>query len=97
MEDCKRTHSKIQIKRLPSDISLFSQQIVDFIKSVHSPSTWDKISLSIISFSTENRIWLSYRRFHSLKPDDICRVITLLMEIDPDFMHSNYFIEQLYS
>ena len=87
MQDFKRTLSKLQIKRLSSDdLSVLSQQIVDFIKYANNANSWDKVGVSIANYTTDNRIWLSYRRVHSLKPEDLCKVITLLTSIDPEFL-----------
>ena len=90
MQDFKRTQSKIQIKRLPTDdLSVLSQHIVDFIKCVNNANSWDKVGVSIANYSTDNRVWLSYRRVHSLKAEDLCKVITLLISIDPEFLRES--------
>ena len=90
MQDFKRTLSKLQIKRLPSDdLSVLSQQIVDFIKYVNNANSWDKVGVSIANYTTDNRVWLSYRRVHSLKAEDICKIITLLISIDSEFLRES--------
>ena len=90
MQDFKRTQSKLQIKRLASDdLSVLSQQIVDFIKYVNNANSWDKVGVSIVNYTTDNRIWLSYRRVHSLKAEDICKIITLFISIDPEFLRES--------
>ena len=87
MEDVYRSHCKLLIKQLPSELLQFSDQLIEFFRSTNNPNAWDKVGISIASDSSDNRLWLKYRRVRSLKAEHISKAISLLMEIDPAFFH----------
>jgi hypothetical protein len=86
MDDLNRLKCKVLIKQTPTDLSHFSQLMLEYIKSVFNPNSWDKIGLSFSSYQSENRVWISYRRVHALKAEDIVRAIMFVNEVDPDLL-----------
>ena len=86
MDDLQRIKCKVQIKQPPSDLTHFSQLLLEYIKAAFNPNSWNKIGLSLSSYQSENRTWISYRRFHALKADDIVRAVMFVKEADPEFL-----------
>ena len=95
MEDIYRSQCKLQIKQLPRDTLEFASHLIDYYHSVNDPHPWDKVAVSITSDNSENRLFFKYRRVRSLKPEVISKAITLLMEVDPQFIANTVEFEHI--